>query len=59
MIRINVDNIETLEQAKTIIVKLEDALNNCPSATFTVCKHCKSIITQGWLCYNCGKDQQY
>lgn len=55
-ININYENIKTLEQALNIIHKLARGLNNCYQSGFNVCPKCGEIITENYICWNCGYD---
>ena len=55
-IRINDDKITDLDTAKRIIEKLTRGLNQCYCATFNICSECGEIYTEGYICWNCGKD---
>ena len=55
-IRINVDNIKDLDQAKEVINKLAAGMNNCYAADFEVCENCGAIMTKGYICWNCSYD---
>lgn len=56
MINVDVTEIETLDQARIIIKRLVNGLNNCPAADFSICRRCGAIYTKGWICPVCSHD---
>lgn len=56
MINVDVANIKRLDQARIIIKRLVNGLNNCPTANFSVCRQCGAIYAEGWLCPVCSHD---
>lgn len=55
-IKINYENIKTLEQALSVIQKLVRGLNNCYQSGFNICPKCGEITTENYICWNCSYD---
>ena len=56
-ININLDAINDLDTAISVIRKLQRGMNECYSATFNVCPRCGEIKTDGYICWNCRYGQ--
>jgi len=43
-----------LREIKAYADELDEAMGNCPAATFSECEACEKVHTDGWVCWNCG-----